>query len=839
MRKIAISFALFLAMLGAVPSANAFFDPVNYLGAIGPSDNWTMGWTETMPVGKKYPAPDREISGEISQNTILHTGITYRLRGTVYVSNNATLFIEPGVIIRCDPKSALIITRGAKLIAKGSAGSPIIFTSGTDNSELRTAGNWRGIKILGEAKVAGGTDKINEPSFRPDLVKFGGDNDADNSGIMEYVRIEFAGQLGTSSSVGLAGLGLYGVGSKTSIDHIQVTFSAGDSYHFVGGDIDAKRLYSFVCMDDDFDLSGGFRGRLQFCVALRHATRADVSGSYSIEAHNEPGKEDLQTHALCSNFTLLTSTDTESKNLRAAVVMHDGGTVSLFNSIISGYKAGLSVEGYASANQVQEGKVHFRNNLLVGMHDKPTLSKGGFDINSWFVEPSLGNVYRPKEDYLNVFENSLKVLYPDYTLKGQKFVTSDFKVLLELDPPVEPFFDKTTFTGGFDSHDWTIGWSQLDPINASYANGTITISSNIGSSTTWSGTYLLKGVIRVTGNAELAIKAGTVIRCEEGAALIIEPGSTIKAEGSVTNPIVFTSNKPAGERAAGDWIGLVILGKGPILQEGSTSPMISGYFKQLPAIGFGGKYREDYSGVLKYVRIEFAGGGSGAEDGAGLLLAGVSNMVMDYLQVSQSKSDGFSFVGGHSNAKHLFSYHNTDDDLSMNAGYFGNLQYGLLWREPKMAALNGANGIEARGCARTRGCVVKEVPTIEHFTIIGPNRSDVLHYNHNFKSAISLSNNTAIELHNSIIAAYPAGLTIESPDLHFYAASNILDMRDNLIAGCKKNFLVDKQDLSLKWFNYLDSKQNQVLGTDTDLKLGTSLIGEMKFLPERGSPALK
>ena len=178
---------------------------------------------------------------------------TYLLKGWVYIADGAQLTIEPGTIIKGDKqtKAALIAERGGKLIAKGTATEPIVFTS-EEQPGSRKPGDWGGIILCGKAKNNQQEMQI-EGGPRS---KHGGSDDNDNSGILSYVRIEFAGYpFQTDQEIN--GLTLGSVGSATQIDHIQISYSNDDSFEWFGGTVNCKYLVAYHGWDDDFDTDNG------------------------------------------------------------------------------------------------------------------------------------------------------------------------------------------------------------------------------------------------------------------------------------------------------------------------------------------------------------------------------------------------------------------------------------------------------------------------------------------------------------------------------------------------------------------------------------------------------
>ena len=269
---------------------NDFFEQVSYVGAFGSVD-WTEGWANWTPQTTAYPATtDIIAAGDITTNTTLTAGKVYLLDGWVYVKSGATLTIEPGTVIRGSKanKGAIIIEKGAKIIAEGTVANPIVFTSNQDAGS-RSYGDWGGLIILGNATV----NKVDPVIEGGPTSTYGGSDDADNSGILKYVRIEFPG-VAFQPDKEINGLTMGGVGSGTTIEYIQVSFCGDDSYEWFGGAVNAKHLIAFRGWDDDFDTDYGYRGMVQFAVSLRDPAVADAgSGSNSFESDNDAtGSED-------------------------------------------------------------------------------------------------------------------------------------------------------------------------------------------------------------------------------------------------------------------------------------------------------------------------------------------------------------------------------------------------------------------------------------------------------------------------------------------------------------------------------------------------------------------
>ena len=208
------------------------------------------------------------LEGRIITNLTLKASYTYKLRGLVYVTNGAILTIEPGtkIVGENGKNGALIICRGAKINADGTADKPIVFTS---EAATPQRGDWAGVVLLGQApsnSSFNGVDGVGEieggvnNSDGLGLYGLGAtSNLTDNSGTLRYVRIEYAGYAFLPDKE-INGLTFGGVGNQTTIDYVQVSYANDDSFEWFGGSVNCKHLISFRTLDDDFDTANGFSG---------------------------------------------------------------------------------------------------------------------------------------------------------------------------------------------------------------------------------------------------------------------------------------------------------------------------------------------------------------------------------------------------------------------------------------------------------------------------------------------------------------------------------------------------------------------------------------------------
>lgn len=214
------------------------------------------------------------VTTDITANTTWTAGNVYKLVGFRKVQNGATLTIEPGTKIIGDFTtlgSSLFIMRGARIVAIGTAAAPIVFTSSQPDG-TRKPGDWGGLVLVGNGIInRSGTVNVEGTGTSADnpLVPYsGGNNNADNSGRLSYVRVEYAG-FGPVQDGEFNAFTFAAVGSGTVLDHLQALNGFDDSYEFFGGAVDAKYLVSYESGDDHFDMSEGFIGRLQFLIGFQ------------------------------------------------------------------------------------------------------------------------------------------------------------------------------------------------------------------------------------------------------------------------------------------------------------------------------------------------------------------------------------------------------------------------------------------------------------------------------------------------------------------------------------------------------------------------------------------
>ena len=368
--------ALFVSTI--LSAQDAFWSVTNYKGAFPVTDNtpatdWTSGWSNFDPENTVYPATTSTVSTDITANTTW-SGVVL-LQNKVYVKNNATLTIAPGTIIRGDKltQATLIITRGAKLIANATASSPIVFTS-NEAVGSRNEGDWGGIVVLGLAKnnQPGGVANI-EGIVPTTDTQFGGNFDTDNSGIIKFVRIEFAG-IALEPNKEVNGITFGSVGSGTVVENVQVSFSGDDSFEWFGGTVNCKRLIAYRGLDDDFDTDFGYRGKVQFFLSIRDKDLFDAPGdSNCFESDNDAAGSTAQpkTAPIFSNGTIVgpkgngTIVLPTGEKFEKSFRLRRNTATSVFNTLTTGWEKGLSIEGTPVVNNVNGDTLVFAYNNTV------------------------------------------------------------------------------------------------------------------------------------------------------------------------------------------------------------------------------------------------------------------------------------------------------------------------------------------------------------------------------------------------------------------------------------------------------------------------------------------
>ncbi|MBK5277716.1 MAG: hypothetical protein JJE09_02520 [Bacteroidia bacterium] len=467
--------------------------------------------------------PIVKLEGILATQT-LDASIAYLLKGQVFVPNGVTLTIPEGTVIKGDKatKAALIIQPGGKLIANGTAAKPIVFTSSQAIGE-RDRGDWGGVILLGNAWVNQSAMPAIEgitPSQTYGNITSPTTNADENSGSLKYVRIEYAGvELTPNNETNSLTLGA--VGSGTTLDFVQVSFGGDDGFEWFGGSVNAKHLISLSTWDDDFDTDFGWSGNVQWGLSVRNPFFADQSGSTAFESDNQGNANDIPsglagyTKGVFSNVSVFgpldfntglgsgTSARSISGNYTRAMHIRRRTALSLFNSVISGWSLGLTMDDQATLDNFTSGAAVLSNNVLFAPNttangefgsnvsgaasttvkdfwinggsivEKPTASgaNGGWSPTPESPATSV-NPYAAygldKELFFGAYTASTYPSNPNFAISSGS-LTGQTAATLFANAKLGSFFDKTlTYKGAFGATDWTDGWAEFQPQATAY-----------------------------------------------------------------------------------------------------------------------------------------------------------------------------------------------------------------------------------------------------------------------------------------------------------------------------------------------------------------------------------
>ena len=446
-----------------------------------------------------YVAPLKpvvEVAGTIFANQTWTKDKIYLLRGMVYVAADYTLTIEPGTVIKGagpeqDPEKknmsgTLVIERRGKIIAQGTPTQPIVFTSAKPVGQ-RAYGDWGGLVLVGKAPVNKLGTTPNPGGVRGTVERYAEFND--NSGTLQYVRIEYAGAAQPSGSGSrLGGLSMYGVGNTTRIDHVQVSYSGSDAFTWFGGTANLKNLVAYYSFDDDWSADWGYVGNAQFGVAVRNPQVADLSGSNAVELENfEPSvnadapavvlanglQQAAPVFANISSFAFgTTPTTTNSANgtgaYQAGLYLRRNAPISIYNSLYYGYPEGVRLEAAEAASSLTNGTIDLKGIVLANVLTPVT--GGGVITNdqatAYFTAAERANRIIPASELASLLLNNFN------TTSAPSFLPQAGSPLLTGAVTggklANSFFTPVTFRGAFGTEDWTTGWTNFNPQGVDY-----------------------------------------------------------------------------------------------------------------------------------------------------------------------------------------------------------------------------------------------------------------------------------------------------------------------------------------------------------------------------------
>jgi hypothetical protein len=393
------------------------------------------------------------VRGRIDGNVMWESRYYYVLRGAVFVNSGATLTIQPGTTIvgEMATQGTLVVAQGGRLVADGTAAAPIVFTSDQPVG-IRARGDWGGLIINGRAPInlPGGVG-LGEG----DTGQYGGTDANDNSGVLRYVRVEYAG-IEFSPDNELNGIAFQGVGRGTVVDYVQVKHNKDDGVEFFGGTVDVKHLLLTAIGDDSIDWTFGWTGRVQYAIAQQSGDDADNG----IEADNNGNNNDLlpRSHPTLYNITLIGDPDaSEGNESDDGMEIREGTSATIRNFIVMGFKEnGIDFSNPSTLLQAGSGNLTLANGIVF---NNAGLAGAAFDSDS-----------RPFLTGVSTIRLADPGLTDPYNLDSPNFRPSSVATLAggqlaPATPPNDRFFDVTTFIGALSpdpAQDWTVGWTNFD-----------------------------------------------------------------------------------------------------------------------------------------------------------------------------------------------------------------------------------------------------------------------------------------------------------------------------------------------------------------------------------------
>jgi hypothetical protein len=525
--KIKFTSLLALALLLNFGAFAQFFDSVPYIGALGvyggtrgtvngfkgydpdPSNtdaDWTKGWTEFNNNAVAYPgdpgynstnskfytiggsAQKVTISSDISTDMTLTSDKWYELSGLIHVLSGATLTIQPGTCIRGSLSNlgGLIITRGAKIMAVSDRNHPVVFTSGKATGS-RVRGDWAGLLIIGNASVNVPNGHRRYEALPSDpLADYGGNNDADNSGSIRYMRVEYAGYNYLPDQE-INGITFAGVGYGSHFDYMQSAFANDDDFEWFGGTSNHKYLVGYAGTDDVFDMDEGYNGKLQFLLGVRSAGATETSPAGACNGLEHDNNTNLGTpSAVNPNITAPTPTTTPTiSNMTLVGPEHPGATKSslstlwqqrtgeafrlrtndatgVFNSITWGWPTMVNLPNVGNLSpstqtRAADDELCIRNTVIITSNGDTRFNSSNFptggwatgatpwtglgQMRNWIINGPAVSVYNytgptmndtTRSTILDLGTSSSDITHPDYTgasngpLSGLDYTVCDF-----------------------------------------------------------------------------------------------------------------------------------------------------------------------------------------------------------------------------------------------------------------------------------------------------------------------------------------------------------------------------------------------------------------------------
>ena len=430
MKNFTLTICLFLSVVGIMSAQQE-------KGIFG-ADNWLTSWTEFKPNQVDYGEPTKILSGNITTDTKLTKRDTYLLLGNVFVTDSTTLTIEPGTVILGDFKTngTLTISKGSKIIADGSETDPIVFSS---NRSVKKQGDWGGLFILGDAPINKfGNESAIDFGLRPtsyENVSYGGLNPQSNSGILKFVRIEFAGKRVKNYGYFNA-LTLAGVGKQTLVENIMISYCEGNSFNILGGEVNLNKMVSFRSSSNDYEFNYGTQCNITNSLAIRSPYVSGANGSRCMYISSYDKKEEVdltkkETYVNAENLTLINISDDLASDIsvglvKEALYIAQDASLTINKTVISGFNPAVILDNKIKINNENLEKIKFSemyfNNCNGNIFTEN--NSNNEDLENWYGNSIFFNVYSKGLDS-ETFIDSGNSKRPDFRLRINKIIASN------------------------------------------------------------------------------------------------------------------------------------------------------------------------------------------------------------------------------------------------------------------------------------------------------------------------------------------------------------------------------------------------------------------------------
>jgi hypothetical protein len=412
-------------------------------------------------------------------NSVWTKDKTWIIEGFVFVNDGQTLTIEPGTVIKGragsgSNASALIVAQGGRIIANGSILEPIIFTAEaddvTDPNDIPsgTRGLWGGLILLGKAGLNSqpGVSAIEGIPVTEPRGAYGGTDDTDDSGSLQYVSVRYGGSdIGAGNEIN--GVTFGGVGSGTVVEHIEVFHNADDGFEFFGGTVNAKWLIAGFCGDDSYDYDEGYRGKGQFWMSIADDSEGDRGGEH--DGGTNP--EDAMPYAtpLIYNATYIGSGEAAGKR---AITFRDNAGGQYHNSLFVEFGKGIDIEllssGEHSYARFQSGDLVLADNIFFNVAANNAANIFTISTGSG-VDPADSTTARAAVEAAFGSGNNQAGIDPGINIVrtpagGLDLLPTAATVLNGAPAATDPFFEVVPYYGAFGSDNWAAGWTALSSL---------------------------------------------------------------------------------------------------------------------------------------------------------------------------------------------------------------------------------------------------------------------------------------------------------------------------------------------------------------------------------------